>query len=84
MEEFLEIRATQLPARAVDYLRPYARADGYTNTGVGVVRFAIKELAERLRRERKAATAGKVSKPKGRRECGRPRSSRWSRKSDGC
>ena len=83
MAELLEIRATQLPARDVDFLRPYARAGGYANTGTGVVRFAIRELAKRLGQGRKAATAGKVPKPKGRHECGGPRPSRRSRKSDG-
>ncbi len=62
MDELLEVRATQLPAHDVDYLRPFARAGGYTNTAVGVVRFAVRELAERLRRERKATAARSVSK----------------------
>lgn len=57
MSEVIEIRATQLPARDLDYLRAYARASGYTNTGVGAVRFAVTELAERLRREGHAPTS---------------------------
>ena len=57
MAELLEIRATQLRASDVDFLRPYARAEGYTNTAVGVVRFAVRELAERLRREDSDSTA---------------------------
>jgi hypothetical protein len=51
MTELLEIRGTQLPAEDVDFLRPHARGSGYTNTGVGVLRFAVRELAQRLRHE---------------------------------
>ena len=75
MEELLEIRATQLPAEDVDFLRPHARASGYTNTGVGVLRFAVRELAQRLRREYGESTAENTPKPTEPGACGRPRSS---------
>lgn len=51
MTELLDIRATKLPAEDVDYLRPFARNRGHGNTGTAVVRFAVSELAERLRAE---------------------------------
>ena len=53
--EMIEIRATQLLAQDVDFLRPFARRAGHANTGAAVLRYAVKELARRLRRESAAS-----------------------------
>ena len=49
MEQRLEVR-TWLSAADVDFLRAFARANGFRNTCAGTVRFAVRELAQRLRR----------------------------------
>ena len=68
MNEIIEIRATQLPADDVDYLRSFARRQGYKNTAAGVLRFAVTELARRLQQE------GTRKKPRKDKRDGRPSS----------
>ena len=55
---FMDIRATRLPADDVDFLRSFARAGGFNNTSVAVVRFAVRELAARVRQTTDIDTDG--------------------------
>lgn len=61
VDDVLEIRATRLSATDIDYLRGHARRRGYPNTSSAVVRFAVMELARRLRAE-PAATVRRTGK----------------------
>ncbi len=49
MEQVLNVRVPRLAAEDVDFLRAFARARGFRNTAAGTVRFAVQELALRLR-----------------------------------
>jgi hypothetical protein len=53
--EEIPVRAARIPGTDFDYLRTFARQAGHENTSAAVVRFAVIELARRLRREAEAS-----------------------------
>jgi hypothetical protein len=53
--EEIPVRAARIPGPDFDYLRTFARQAGHENTSAAVVRFAVIELARRLRREAEAS-----------------------------
>ena len=61
IQEHIDVRATGLPGSDLDYLRSFARRRGLPNTAAAVLRFAVSDLAERLRNESARPEAGQQS-----------------------
>ena len=47
--EFREISTTNVPAAAIDFLKPVAKSRGYPDSDAGVARFSVVWLAELIK-----------------------------------
>ncbi len=51
------IRVGDVPSEAIDFLKPLARSNGHSETDAAVARFAIVELARRIKEAAAQAVA---------------------------
>lgn len=55
------VQVTNVPAEALDYLRPHSERAGHGTKDAGVARYAILELERRIKEERQSGHPQRVA-----------------------